>query len=785
MAAVVKRDNLSMKVQFALYFIFFMIVVIAVICFMYTEQIKYISNLVNSRLCLPIAEQTAALIDTDQYERLCKTLDIKDPFYETTRREMLAIKEQNPVRYLYTMAEKEDGSWIFVIDGSGPPEDPYFSPLGTVEDVSGYESTFFECIRTKKTQFNRLFYVEPWGWLISLYMPILNASGDLVGIIGCDYDGENLHNQQRFQIIILITLTVVFSSAAVAVYISLVKDIDRRNRHFLHLTRMAESASEAKNTFLANTSHEIRTPMNAIIGMSELALRERLDPRARDYISNIRQAGKNLISIINDILDISKIESGRLEVNPEEYQFAALLEDCVNIIRMRLSGKSIAFITNIDSSLPSLLFGDMSRVRQILLNLLNNAVKYTTAGSITFTVREAPASTRTGGNITLIYEIADTGTGIKNEDLKKTFGNYVQFDLKRSRGTEGTGLGLAISRNLCRFMGGDITVRSVYGEGSVFTVTLSQKVINSEPLSRVEHPEKFRVLVYEKRKLQGAGALAMFKNLGISCALASNTDEFRRYLQSLLWEQAGGILKMSLNQSSEKRQIQNRSYVFLPSSLLNEGQEILEELSPGDLAMDTPDLTLVLLAEYNDVRWPGIPTLMLPIQPRDAAALFNGTKNDDGPERETPRPRFTAPEAKVLIVDDIITNITVAEGLLEHYKMQIHSCTSGLESVKMAGENEYDIVFMDHMMPGMNGIEAAAAIRALDRDYVIFMPIIALTANAVLGMREMFMDQGFDDYLSKPIDIVKLDEIIGEWIPLSKRKKMNWDNRPEADHGEQ
>jgi CheY-like chemotaxis protein len=452
----------------------------------------------------------------------------------------------------------------------------------------------------------------------------------------------------------------------------------------------------------------------------------------------------------------------------------------------------VLFVANIDANLPSVLLGDEDRVRQVLLNLLNNAAKYTAEGTITFTVtqiedREFPPKIppRPGDEETVMiaYEIADTGSGIKREDMEKLFGDYVQFDLKRSRGAEGTGLGLAISRKLISFMGGNITARSTYGQGSVFRVTLPQKVIDRKPLAAVNHPKNKRVLVYEKRKPLGEAALQTLKNLGVPCALASSTDEYRQNLSSLLWELAGGILKMPLTAGGDDDDEGNRlsSFVFVTPGLLEESRQILDELSPGDLSLDAPDLGLALMADYNDIRWPGIPCLSVPLRPWNTANLLNGgSEYPRSPSEEKPRPRFIAPEARVLIVDDIVTNITVAEGLLAHYNMQIDSCVDGPTAVQLAEENAYDIIFMDHMMPGMDGIETTAAIRALSRDYVLYMPIVALTANAVLGMREMFLDQGFDDYLSKPINIARLDEIIGKWIPLSKRRRKNWNAVPGA-----
>ncbi|MDR2785824.1 MAG: response regulator [Treponema sp.] len=783
-----------MKNQFALYFVFLMVVLIGVICFISARHVRSASNLICSRLVYPITEQAASFIDPGKFGKLLPGPDREDPFYTDARRRMQNLREESRALYLYVMAERDNGAWVFVIDSgeNTDGEKTFFSPGMTKNSTEKYGRAFFECVKTREPRFGSLTHSERRGWFVSAYNPILNDSGDLIGIIGCDYEGETLYRWLLFQIVILIFLICLFSAAAIAVYGSMVSEIDRRNRQILELAVMAETASEAKNSFLAYTSHEIRTPMNMIIGMSELALREELPPRARNYIGNIRQAGNSLISIINDILDISKIESGKLEINPAEYRCVSLLENCIDIIRMRLAGKPVLFITDIDAGLPAVLWGDENRVRQVLLNLLNNAVTYTREGSIVFTVKRAEGraapprifSRKEGGeDLEIVYEIADTGTGIRGEDLEKLFGDYVQFDLKRSRGTEGTGLGLAISRKLCHFMGGNISARSVCGQGSVFRAVLSQGLAVRQPIARVEHPQNRRVLIYEKRKPLGEAVLRTLKNLGVPCALASNAGEYRRYLSIHLWELAGGILKMPQYTDSSYDEEKNRvsSFVFVPPGLLNEGQQILEELSPGGMFLDAPDLVLVLMLEYNDIRWPGIPCLSLPLLPWKAAELLNGGPDcalDSGVER--PRPRFTAPEARVLVVDDIAANIIVTERLLAHYEMQIDSCTDGSSAVKLVEENMYDIVFMDYKMPGMDGIETARAIRVLKRDYVLYMPIVALTASAVLGMREMFLDQGFDEYLSKPIDIIRLDKIIETWIPLSKRRKKSWSNMPGA-----
>jgi signal transduction histidine kinase/CheY-like chemotaxis protein/HPt (histidine-containing phosphotransfer) domain-containing protein len=523
----------------------------------------------------------------------------------------------------------------------------------------------------------------------------------------------------------------------------------------------ADEDSRSKTTFLARMSHEIRTPMNAIIGMSELALREELPPKGREYVDNVRHAGKNLLSLINDILDFSKIESGKLEIISAEYRLASVLNDVVSIIRMRLDEKPLCFVTRIDGSLPETLCGDEARLRQILLNLLSNAVKYTREGSVTLTVYGANMDGKPGGEarIKLFFEIADTGVGIKPENMARLFGEFQQFDARSNRGIEGTGLGLAIARNLCRLMGGDITVRSVYGRGSVFTAVIPQAVRDARPFAQVEHPETKKVLIYEKRPAFAESVLYTIDKLGAACTLVQDRAGFL--------EQAGRA---------------GWRFVITSPGLFDEVRETFQNQKAPPCA----EPVLVLLAEYGQAARPDIHTLFTPIQPGALANILNGKTDDTGyHEIESPGIRFTAPEARILVVDDIASNIDVVSGLLAPYKMTVDKAESGTESVEMVKKQDYDFVLMDHMMPGMDGIEAAALIRAWEASRnKKKIPIIALTANAITGMKEMFLEKGFNDYISKPIEIAKLDEIMARWIPAEKRIKSGAAVKRETFSGE-
>ena len=504
----------------------------------------------------------------------------------------------------------------------------------------------------------------------------------------------------------------------------------------------AERASAAKSEFLAKMSHEIRTPMNAIIGMAELALRENMPPVAYEHVLTIKQAGAHLLSIINDILDLSKIEAGNLEIVPGDYLFASLLNDVISIIRMRVLDSQIRFVVNIDCEIPNTLFGDEMRIRQILLNLLSNAVKYTESGFVSFSVI---GDIRDDSTVNLTIEIEDSGKGIRQENIEKLFDAFVQIDLANNRGIEGTGLGLAITRHIIKAMGGDISVYSEYGKGSTFTVMLPQKFRTRKKLASVENPQDKSVLVYELREIFANSIVCTADNLGVQCKLVVNDDEFYERMTS-----------------------ETYSFVFVATALLENAKKILKELGL--------QAQIVLLTEFGEVvADKNLSILAMPVHSISVANILNGVS--DGftyGTGEKSVARFIAPDAKILVVDDINTNLKVAEGLLLPYNMQIDLCKSGMEAIVAVQAKRYDVVLMDHMMPEMDGMEATSRIRALDGEQAYYkdLPIIALTANAVAGAKELFLQKGFDDFLSKPIETAKLDAVLQRWIPAAKQHNM-------------
>jgi len=507
-----------------------------------------------------------------------------------------------------------------------------------------------------------------------------------------------------------------------------------------HEKEKAVELARSKGDFLAKMSHEIRTPMNAIMGMAELTLRENIPERGREHILTIKQAGANLLSIINDILDFSKIESGKLEIVPADYLFSSLINDVISIIRTKVIDSEILFVTNVDCNIPNELFGDETRIRQALLNILSNAVKYTEKGFVSLTVTYEAINENTVG---LVIKVADSGKGIRKEDIKKLFQDFVRIDVNRNRGIEGTGLGLAITRSVINSMGGEIYVDSEFGKGSIFTVKLPQKVRSGKKLVSVEAPEAKSVLLYEQREIYSSSILGSLENLGVNCTQVNSDSEFAEKLKGRKWP-----------------------FVFISSGLLEKAAITIEESGS-----DAKVVAIAKFGEVSDDKFLDI--LTMPAGSVSIANVLNGgtTVGSAFNVNREVVVKFIAPDVKVLVVDDINTNLKVIEGLMQPYKMHVELCSSGIKAIEAVKQKNYDLVFMDHMMPEMDGLEATAAIRELEDERFQAMPIVALTANVISGMRELFIDRGFSDLLAKPIDIFKLDEILDRWIPKEKRKQ--------------
>ncbi|MDR3278744.1 MAG: response regulator [Oscillospiraceae bacterium] len=501
----------------------------------------------------------------------------------------------------------------------------------------------------------------------------------------------------------------------------------------------SDTENSGKSSFLARMSHEIRTPLNSILGMCEIIGHKKISPEIAECVSIIAQSGNALLTIIDDILDFSKIDAGQMNIANERYYFASTINDVVNVIRLRLVDKPLMFSVKVDSAIPEQLLGDEVRIRQILMNLLGNAVKYTDAGHISL---EVHCDDLGDGNIRLTFVVEDSGIGIHEEDMDKLFQDFSRIENPRFRGIEGSGLGLAITHSLCKAMRGDIFVESKYGSGTTFTATVLQKSDpdNGARLAAVQDAGAFRALVLEERPIDLDAIRYVMTGLGIHTDYAADTDDFIRRLESDAY-----------------------THAFVASKFID---DCLAARVKGKPLTELVDI--VEIGMFSKLQ--SIFSIIRPVFCLNVANIFNN-KTETAVQKSKNNPlHFTAPTAKALIVDDFATNLSVSKELVSLFGLRIDTSMRGAEAVELTRMNRYDIVFMDHMMPGMDGVEAAKAIRAIDPedDYYQSLPIIALTANAISGQREMLLQNGMNGYIAKPIELKKLGSVLWTWLPVEK-----------------
>ncbi|MBQ9437688.1 MAG: response regulator [Lachnospiraceae bacterium] len=499
--------------------------------------------------------------------------------------------------------------------------------------------------------------------------------------------------------------------------------------------RELERAAKMKSDFLANMSHEIRTPMNAVIGMAEIALREELPVSVVDYLNQIKNSGHNLLNIINDILDFSKIEAGKMEIFPEKYEPMSELNDIANVLATRIQGKNLELFMTVDPGIPCSLVGDIMRIRQVLINLANNAIKFTKEGIVHIQISGIQTSEE---EVALTFDVIDTGQGIKQEDLDKLFVSFQQVDSKRNRTVEGTGLGLAISERLCTAMGGSIGVQSVYGKGSDFYFTIPQKVADPTPGLIVENAkEKFVFFLNEK------------------------LDMIEMFLEEL---SKLGVEGKSIQSPAEYVPTGKKDYAFFELEHYDEEIRAFLDQNPECVGIVLVDFDSDFLPQQENLR-----VMRRPETTLNLVHVLNDQEMQRLPSEDSAAFKidFTAPEAKILIVDDNAINITIAEGLLRPLQAQCDSALSGEDAIAKVKRNTYDIILMDHMMPEMDGMETTDKIRK-EIPSAANTPIIALTANVMEGVRDMFIKGGMNDFVGKPVDIKELITKVRQWLPPEK-----------------
>ncbi|MBQ2705855.1 MAG: response regulator, partial [Agathobacter sp.] len=526
----------------------------------------------------------------------------------------------------------------------------------------------------------------------------------------------------------------------------------------LEMIDALRKSEREKDDFLANVSHEIRTPINTICGISEIMIKNGVPAELEEDVLNIQSAGRNLMAVVGDILDYSELQEGDFEIVEENYHVSSTIYDVINMSMAKKSEKKLELIVDCDANMPSILIGDEQKIRRVVMNLVNNAIEFTNQGcvSIHFGYRKEDYG------INLIITVKDTGIGMSKESVENLFEKFTQADMGRTRKKGGVGLGLAIAQTIVTHMGGFITVKSELDKGSEFRVVIPQKVYDEAPIVELSDKTDISAAVYinmeqffygSVRDEYGSVIQHMIEQLDVKCHVCRNLAELKRW---------------------QKREDFNQIFI----SLL----EYQEDPIYFDNLAKTANVHLII-DHYDDAKVQNKhiskiykPFFVLSI----VSALKNVTLHAEKKYVELENHQLYAPNAHVLVIDDNRMNIRVVEGLMRQYGVQVSYALSGQEGIDMLQSKAFDLIFLDHMMPGMDGIETFHHIRRKQDLYYKEIPIIALTANAIAGAREMFMKEGFTDFLAKPVESSVLHRTLKRHIPLGKQRTLDEKEQLEA-----
>ena len=599
-------------------------------------------------------------------------------------------------------------------------------------------------------EFDKLYFCIPvyfiFGLLYNIFLmskrnALIMTSIDFVAYFLVLYAGELTHTMEEniavetvkdyIAVFVAIALTSLCAGLAIRFRMYL-NNKEERNLEKLH--DEAVDAYVSMDIFLVNMSHEIRTPMNAIIGTIGLLLDQDVNDHVKECVYNILNSSNALLSLTDEVMDLSKSGSQEVEIYNARFDLAKMFMEIINMTSVRLMDSRVRFFVEIDSRLPQYAFGDGPRLRQVFINILNNAVKYTKEGRITLRVTSEP---KDDNEIILKAEVEDTGIGIKSENIPHLFELYKRIDLTEDglNAVEGTGLGLAICKEIIEKMDGEITVNSSYHVGSTFGFKVPIQEDSNERIADIKSPDTYSVLVYVSDDDECMALKRIFNELHVYSEVVSDKRSFE-----------AGVINNKY------------THIFISSQEYNADMRFLEhELNDEHLVI------IAGLSESISVSKMGF-VMTRPVHILNVTDVL--ANRDSSYSREVVKKgEFKCPDARILVVDDNLTNLNVASGILRRYGATVHTALSGKECLDILLKEHIDLVFLDYMMPEMNGIDTLECIRKLNGEQFRILPVVSLTANVVNGAREMFLDAGFSDFISKPIDIEKMEKTLKTLLP--------------------